>query len=61
MVCLTNSAIDIINQCTDLTWYDRLRVCGQLDTILSDLLFASSQESDKVSMLSLRMFGMRVD
>ena len=42
------SAIDILSKCADAAWFERLRVCGQIESIYEDFAKAGKDRSDEV-------------
>lgn len=42
------SAIDILSKCADASWFERLRVCGQIESIYEDFATAGKDQSDEV-------------
>jgi hypothetical protein len=44
-----SSAIDILSKCADASWFEKLRICGQVESIYEDFAAAGKDESDGVS------------
>jgi hypothetical protein len=43
-----NSAIDILSKCAGVAWFERLRICGQVEPIYEEFATAGKGESDEV-------------